>query len=52
MVRRSRLPGIATPEAAAVEEAEEDKEVWEGIMVVEVNGGQLYRALQKLELIE
>lgn len=39
----------ATPEAAAVEE---DREVWEDIMVVEVNGGQPYKALQKLELIE
>jgi len=56
MVRRSRRGAVAwkteTPAAAVVEEAEEDPEAWVGITVVGVNGGQPYRALQKLELIE
>ena len=41
------MPAAAEAEA----EAEEDREVWESITVVDVNGGQLYRALKNLELI-
>lgn len=52
MVSRSVAWKAAMPAAAEAEaEAEEDREVWESIMVVDVNGGQHYRALKNLELI-